>query len=62
MLDSGAGEEVEYMGHGAQACAAVTERARIVLHAYTSVAHLEAYLKKYVESHNKNPQPFLWGN
>ena len=38
----------------------LTVRARIVLNAYTSVAHLEACLKEYVESHNKNPQPFVW--
>ena len=28
--------------------------------AYTSVAHLEACLKEYVENHNKVPQPFVW--
>lgn len=28
--------------------------------AYTSVAHLEASLKEYVENHNKSPKPFMW--
>ena len=35
-------------------------RQHIKRSAYTSVAHLEACLKEYVESHNKNPQPFVW--
>ena len=35
-------------------------RQHIKRSAYTSVAHLEACLKEYVESHNQAPQPFVW--
>ena len=35
-------------------------RLRIKRSAYTSVAHLEACLKEYFESHNKTLKPFVW--